>query len=394
MKLGNLLIIANSYPNSEGTYNGNIFVKEQINYIKNHFNKVYVVSPTPYGLEWLRKTRHGNYKYDNVEVYFPKYLNIPIFYKYGRHFWIALATKAIERIIKNNRIICNLIHAQGTWPAGSIGVNIGKKLNCPVIITEHTSKTVEQASRTKDRLFIKTWEQCAALIRVRHGDEHLFTSVGISPEKIQCIPLGYDPLKFHPLNKTDCRNNLTLGDNNKIILNVANLYSHVKGHKYLIEAMAKVSNHRKDVVCVIVGDGKLKTEIEKQISKYKLQGFVKLVGAKPHKEIPTWMNACDIFILPSLNEGNPTVLVESLGTGTPYVGTNVGGIPGIITSEEYGLLCKPADSDALAAAILLGIEKKWDHDKILSHSSRFTWDNIANEVVKVYQKIAVRHSNQ
>lgn len=51
------------------------------------------------------------------------------------------------------------------------------------------------------------------------------------------------------------------------------------------------------------------------------------LGGRPHPEIPMRMNACDIFMLPSLSEGNPTVLVECLGRGTPFMGTDVVGVP-------------------------------------------------------------------
>ena len=61
---------------------------------------------------------------------------------------------------------------------------------------------------------------------------------------------------------------------------------------------------------------------------------VEFVGGKPHAEIPIWMNACDVFVLSSLSEGNPTVMFECVGCGKPFIGTKVGGIPEIIISDD------------------------------------------------------------
>ena len=50
---------------------------------------------------------------------------------------------------------------------------------------------------------------------------------------------------------------------------------------------------------------------------------ITLIGGRPHHEIPLWIGACDAFVLPSLMEGNPTVMFECLGAGRPFIGTRV-----------------------------------------------------------------------
>jgi glycosyltransferase involved in cell wall biosynthesis len=97
------------------------------------------------------------------------------------------------------------------------------------------------------------------------------------------------------------------------------------------------------------------------------------------------MNACDIFVLSSLNEANPTVMFEALGCGKPFIGTKVGGIPEIINSEVYGLLVTPANPDDLKEKILLALDRKWDHEAILKYAEQFTWKEIADEILKIYR---------
>jgi glycosyltransferase involved in cell wall biosynthesis len=244
-----------------------------------------------------------------------------------------------------------------------------------------------KAIEKKESQFVRSWNLCDAIIRVRKGDISLFKSVGIPLDKVYYIPNAYNDEAFHELDSKSCRKQLGLPLEKKIILNVGNLYGEVKGHKYLIEAMNKVIEQRKDALCFIVGGGKLENRLKKQISSAGLEDFVKLVGNKPYSEIPLWMNACDVFVLPSLNEGNPTVMFECLGCGKPFIGTRVGGIPEIITSEACGLLCEPGNSDTLATNILFALDMQWDSKRIKEYSTQFTWDIISKEIMTVYSRI-------
>lgn len=386
MNYKNLLIVCNRYPDMENKYIGGIFINEQINYLKKWFKEIYVISPAIYGIEYFRKTHHKDYEFDNVRILFPKYVNLPLFYFYFRDVWIYLEKRAIIKSIKEKKIQFDLIHAHYTWPSGAVAAELGKEFQVPLVITEHTSDTFEKAIKNKDNQYIKSWKFCDAIIRIRKGDMKFFDSVGISSGKTNYIPNGYDAKKFAKFDKIFCQKKLNIPLNKKVVLTVGNL-DEVKGHKYLIEAMVEIKKFRDDVFCIIVGQGNLETKLKKQIIESGLEKEVKLVGMIKHYEIPIWINACDIFVLPSLNEGNPTVMFECLGCGKPFIGTTVGGIPEIITSEEYGLLCKPANSKELAQKILIALDNEWDSDKIMNYGHQFTWENIAEEIIKVYEKI-------
>lgn len=387
MTLKNLLVISNNFPDQYGKYSSDVFVNEQLIPLKQYFENIYVISPLANGIEYLRKRHYEDYSFANVHVYFPKYYNFPLFYKYGRDLWTYFEHGAVLKLIENEMIEFDLIHAHFTWPSGAVAVELKKKFNVPVIITEHTSQTFNNAVEKKIPQFIRSWKLSDAIIRVKKGDISRFNDVGIPLSKVHHIPNGYNQMTFLALDAQDCRIKLDLSLNKKIVLNVGNLYDAVKGHKYLIEAMSEVVKNRNDVLCLIVGGGRLEYELEKQIKSAGLQDYVKLVGGKPHDEIPIWMNACDVFVLPSLNEGNPTVMFECLGCGKPFVGTNVGGIPEIITSEDYGLLCEPEDSEELAKNILMALDKEWDCRKIKEYSRQFTWENLATKMLMVYHSV-------
>ncbi|MGB2726933.1 MAG: glycosyltransferase family 4 protein [Halobacteriota archaeon] len=386
MLLGNLLVICNDFPDKFAKYIVNIFVKEQLSYLRNYFENVYVVSPVPIGLEYLRKIHYVNYHFDNVHVYFIKYVDFPLFYFYSRNFWTYFEKTALINFLLKQDIKFDIIHAHNTWPSGAVATEIKKEFNVPVIITEHTSSMFSKAINKKDQQFIRTWKECDAIIRVRN-DIHKFKDVGISLDKIYYVPNGYDNKKFIKLDKKMCREKLKLPQDRKIILTVGNLVE-VKGHKYLIEAMQKIITYRKDILCIIVGSGKLKNTLKNQIEKLELKkNYVTLVGGKPHNEIPIWMNACDVFVLPSLRESFGVVQIEAMACGKPVVATYNGGSEDVITSEDYGFLAEPANSKELAEKILIALDKEWDSEKILEYAGRFRWEDIVEEILKVYEGV-------
>jgi len=387
MKTGNLLIITGSYPNEDNSYIGGIFIKDQIKELKHFFNHIYVISPTAIGINLLRKTEISDYSYDNISVHFPKYINCPIFWYFGRKFWVHLEGRAVNSLLIKLDIKFDIIHAHFTWPSGATSVKIKQKYNKPLIITEHSSITFNKAIKNADSIFINAWGNANHIIRIRAGDVGLFERVGIEPNKISSIPNGYDDNFFHKMDMYECRTKLILPDDKKIIINVGNFYSDVKGHKHLIDAISFLTKNRQDVLCIIVGSGSLGKNLEEQVRSLGLTDYIKFVGAKNHDEIPFWINACDLFVLPSLNEGNPTVMFEALGCGKPFIGTRVGGVPEVITSDDYGLLVEPANPEDLAEKILIALDRKWDEKKILDHAAQYTWENVAIQIMNVYEQV-------
>ena len=386
MKSKNLLVITNSFPDKENKCVGDIFVKEQINYLKDYFENVSVISPVAYGIEYLRKTKHEDYQFGNVHVYFPKYVNFPLFYFYGRDFWVYLEKMAILELIQKEKIKFDLIHAHFTWPSGAVAIELKKEFKVPVVITEHTHITLYRELKRKNKQYLRTWELCDAIIRVNKKDIPLFINAGVSPNKIFHIVNGYNPHKFKPILMDEARGRLSLEKERKIILNISRLYEE-KGQKYLIDAMKIITEKRKDVLCFIGSSGPLKGKLQKKIDELKLQNCVKLIGFVPDELLPIWMNACDVFVLPSFHESFGIVQIEAMACGKPVVATYNGGSEEIITSEELGYLVEPANPKELEEKILIALDKEWDSKKIRKYAEQFTWENIVREIIKVYETL-------
>jgi glycosyltransferase involved in cell wall biosynthesis len=210
--------------------------------------------------------------------------------------------------------------------------------------------------------------------------------------RIYPITNGFDEKTFFPVPKQKIRGDLHLPHDNKILLNIGNLEEH-KGQKFLVKCMKEIIKKENKVIAYIIGEGSLHGHLNNLIKEYKLDNHVVLLGGdKPPKEISLWINACDIFVLPSLNEGNPTVMFESLACGKPFVGTSVGGIPDIIVTDEYGLLCKPRDVKELIEKIQMALDKDWNYEKIIIYAQGFTWSNIAKKIIDIYNKTMFENS--
>ena len=390
MEKPDLLIISHTYAT---------FVKDQFNQMAPGFRTIVVLVRTnpiaeisrlipvsyliPFSVAQKIDLRN---KPENVHV-----IQTPVFYlptasgykKLGRNH-----LKSVERCIKKHKIAFDLIHAHFTWSAGYVGSKLKETYAVPFIITAHGMDIYELPFRNPfyQKAITCILNSADHIITVSQKNLASIRKLDIK-KPVSVILNGYNASVFFPRDQKKCREELGLPRDKKILVNVAKLYDAVKGHEILIRAMEEVTKRRDDVVCYIVGDGELRPSLENLIAQLHLQHCITIVGAKPHHEIPVWMNACDVFVLPSLNEGNPTVMFECLGCGKPFIGTRVGGIPETISSDTYGLLSEPGNVQDLAGTILASLHREWDHEAIVHYSFRFTWENITREILGIYTQV-------
>lgn len=321
----------------------------------------------------------------NLEVYTTPILYAPFDSQYrllgGKHL------KSVEKVIEENNIKFDLIHSHFTWSCGYVGAKLKEKYNVPFVITAHGFDIYQLPFRDQDwqRKIQYVLNSADYIITVSESNLDYINKLKIN-KPVKVLPNGYRDDLFHPMNSIQCRRKLNLPLDTHIILNVGNL-SEIKGQKYLIEAIKELVKFRTDILCIIAGEGKLRNKLQGQISKNGLNKFIKLVGRRPHNEIPIWVNSCDLFVLPSLNEGNPTVMFECLGCGKPFIGTKVGGVPEVIKSNDHGLLVEPGNAQDLAEKIETALNKNWDGKKITNYAEQYRWKNIAEEIQQIYCRV-------
>ena len=190
---------------------------------------------------------------------------------------------------------------------------------------------------------------------------------------------------FKPRNKNSARNILNLPKNKKIILFVGHLVTR-KGVEYLIKAMKLILKKDKKILCCIIGKGYLEASLKRLATELELDSYIKFFGQKEHGKVASYINACDILVLPSLNEGLPVILCEALACGKPVVATNVAGTPELVT-RDVGCLVKPKDENDLAQKIIIALNKKWKKEKLLERAKKFSVINSAKKLLDVYKSL-------
>ncbi|HKO31868.1 MAG TPA: glycosyltransferase [Nitrospiraceae bacterium] len=123
----------------------------------------------------------------------------------------------------------------------------------------------------------------------------------------------------------------------------------IKGHEYLIAAVAKLKQDFPALHLVIVGSGGRHDALLQQAELAGLRDAVHLLGHRD--DIEACLAGMDLFVLPSLNEGMSRALIEAMIAGLPVIASRVGGIPAVISHERTGLLVPPGDVGALTEAL-------------------------------------------
>ncbi|MFQ5867209.1 MAG: glycosyltransferase family 4 protein [bacterium] len=203
------------------------------------------------------------------------------------------------------------------------------------------SKIILGISKAVDRFIAITREMRNELIEI-----------GIKEEQILDIPNFVNTEKFYPISnekRSELRNELFLPTDKEIITFVGRL-SIEKGISYLIHAWSKVIIGYSQAVLLIIGDGVLMKSLKDKASALNLSDKIKFLGKKDN--ISEYLQASDIFVLPSLSEGMPNALLAAMACGLPCIATKIGGIVDLIDDDKDGILVKPASSKELASAIL------------------------------------------
>lgn len=182
---------------------------------------------------------------------------------------------------------------------------------------------------------------CASLDYIKHGDLKKFYEQ--FPEKFKEIAFGVDTQKFSP--------NLEKNDNNiKKILFVGGLDSahYFKGVDVLLKALAELKANQSKKVnfqLLIVGDGNLKSQYERQAKTLGLQTEIIFLGRVGDEELPEIYRQADVFVLPSINsnEAFGLVLLEAMASGLPVIASDLAGVRTVFASDREGLFVKPGD---------------------------------------------------
>ena len=203
---------------------------------------------------------------------------------------------------------------------------------------------------------------------------------GASAERTSTIPNGCDTRIFRLADRSVARAALGVPQDAKVILFVGRLVE-AKGLRELMTAWLELARREPRLRLTAVGQGPLLAELASRAAAAQCAERFHAPGALAPSEVATWMQACDVFCLPSHTEGYPNVLVEALASGRPVVATPVGGIKEIVDADN-GVLTPVRDASRLAAALSAALSRQWD-EAALSRRFARSWDEVASETLAV-----------
>ncbi|OON39703.1 colanic acid biosynthesis glycosyltransferase WcaL [Izhakiella australiensis] len=194
--------------------------------------------------------------------------------------------------------------------------------------------------------YLNLFAQSELMLPISHLWENKLIEMGCPPEKIVVTRMGIEPEKFSFQARASLHKPLR-------ILSVARL-TEKKGLDVAIKACSQLKAMGAEFEYTIIGNGDLTPELEALIASEKLDDCVKLPGFKPQEEIKRYLDAADIFLLPSLTakdgdmEGIPVALMEAMAVGLPVVSSDHSGIPELIENNVSGWLAAEGDDRSLA----------------------------------------------
>jgi glycosyltransferase involved in cell wall biosynthesis len=246
----------------------------------------------------------------------------------------------LRKVIRKFNI--DLIHSHSRTTQ-VLGCLLGRALAKPHIFTCHGFFKPKISRR-----IFGCWGQRVIAIS-QQVKEHLLADFKLDEDKISVIHNGIDTKNFGDFSPRDNLRRQLCPQADFVVGIIARL-SDVKGHTYLIRSMQEVIKSFPNAKLMIIGQGKTKDALIKETRDLGLkESIVFIPEAKNTKD---YLAAMDIFVMPSLQEGLGLALMEAMAQGVAVVGSAVGGIKTLIQDKLNGLLVAPADSAALAQAII------------------------------------------
>jgi glycosyltransferase involved in cell wall biosynthesis len=274
----------------------------------------------------------------------------------------------------------DIIHANWTLSAAVVWMTQWFHRR-PYVVTVQGSDIFQAAQKPFLRLITRiVLMNAGKVIALSHALAEAVLQLKIKADKVCIIPNGVniDQFNFDPAVKRE-----------PLILYVGSLISR-KGVDFLLQAFSMLADVLPNVRLAFVGEGNLRPFLEETARAQKISDRVIFPGSQTQIQVQDWMRKASVFVLPSIEEGQGVVLLEALASGTPCIGSRVGGISDVIT-PDVGILVEPGQPKELQQAILEIIHSaQWESLSIQARrraEKEFDWKQIAVKISVVYHQV-------
>ncbi len=224
----------------------------------------------------------------------------------------------------------------------------------PTVATLHTFDDAQTPGKEARRIRLMWWalrHGCRQIIAVSDGlRRYLEQEARLPPERCLTLYNGIDVDRFRPqpaAARLAQRQAFNIPPAAPLLITVAVLRQ-PKGIQHMLQALPALRQTWPDLRYLVVGSGAHAAALEALTVQLGITEAVIFAGTR--HDIPDLLAMSDLFVLPTLDDALPTVLMEAMAVGLPLVASNVGGVPEMVTHQQNGLLVPPGNADALVQA--------------------------------------------
>lgn len=248
----------------------------------------------------------------------------------------------------------DVLHAHLTY-ASIFGALASKLTGTPLVATVHVPPSdapLLSREHMRERLACRLLSHLGTTVAVSNAQRAAYVNRGLlDPKRTIVIHNGIETDAFAPANDRDrgrLRARFHLPADAVVLTSVAVLRDRTKGLHALLEAMHDVLASV-PIRLLIVGDGPMRPDLERRAGELGLNNAVCWLGQRD--DVASVLAGSDAFVLPTLRDQFPTVLLEAMAAALPVISTTVDGVPEIVEHERTGLLVPPENPASLTAAI-------------------------------------------
>ncbi len=285
----------------------------------------------------------------------------------------------------------DVMDAHFCWPDAVAANRVAREMRIPYTVTLRGLLGKYGRDATKRRSIVHALNEAAAVIAVSQALRQDAIRLGVDVSRIHVIPNGIDTAIFKPGHKTEARRSLGRANNETILITVGHLCPR-KGFHRVLEVLPDLARVDPTIRYVIVGDDgaerRFSRRLQRLARRLDVADRATFTGALEPQGVARWLQAADVFVLPTTNEGCCNALKEALATGLPVVCTDVGGNHEIVT-EEAGRLVPCGDRAALTDAIRRILQKTPDRRAVACAAPERSWARVAEETAAVLHQAAL-----
>jgi len=388
-----LLTFTTLYPNAAQPNHG-VFVENRLRHlVAGGEAESTVLAPVPWFPSrspcfgaWARyaaipgqEMRHG------LQVHHPRFVALPrIGMLSGPVCLYHSARAALARLVRDG-LEFDVIDAHYLYPDGVAAVWLGRHFGKPVVLTARGSDTsLLPRYRVPRRLIRSAIAGADAIIAVSAGLKDGLLALGAPAEKVTVLRNGVDLDTFRPVaDRAAVR--AGLGLTGPTLLSVGLLIER-KGHHLVIAALPSLPGH----TLLIAGEGPDREALLALARRLGVADRVRLLGPRPHAELPLLYTAADVLVLASSREGWANVLLESMACGTPVVAGPAWGSREAVSAPEAGLVLGEATPERIAEGVRRLLAAPPDRAATRAHAERFGWDETTAGQLGLFRRLLGR----